>query len=330
MTERPYTRCDRGMRNEDQARLAKLATAQHGVFHLSQADGVGVSRRKLRYAEQTGGLESVHPKVWRMPGSPRSVHQAVWGAVLQVGNGTIDSRVVASHECSLRLRGIERVPFVLAVSTGTGGNQHHFGVRVHRFCDLSPDMIERIDGIPVTTVARAIVDLTSVFRRDRLDQLIDQLTIVERATTFGAVNRALRRSNRRGRTNIRMLQQLLDARDESTPMSMTEKLADELLVTTDLPKPEHEYPLPGWELGDAFVDRAWPDAMLIVEIDGRSWHGRERDMQRDRERDRNAGRAGWYTARFIHSEVRDEPDVFLTDVVELHRRRSEQLSPPPT
>lgn len=311
--------------NDAHERLARLAAAQHGVFHLDQATELGVDRRRLRYAEARGGLHLVHPRVWRIPGSPETTKQAVWGAVLQVGAGHLDGDVAASHESCFGARGITHVPFELAVSTGTDGNQHHDGIRVHRFCDLRPGMIEMVDGLPVTSVARGVVDVASVFRRDRMDQLIDRVTITEGITTLGAIDRALRRSNRRGRRNIRVLQELLDRRGDEVPRSVAERLADELLATTDLPRPIAEYPHPGWDLGPAFVDRAWPEVMLIVEIDGRSWHSRERDMARDRQRDRAAGRSGWHTARFLARELRDEPQAFVADVVALHERRRTQL-----
>lgn len=317
-------RSDRAMRNDDHRRLAEIAAAQHGVIHAEQAASAGVSPRNLRYAERSGGLVRRHSRVWRMPGAPETISQAVWGAVLQVGGGP-QGEAVASHESCFAVRGVSHVPFALAVTTGVRGNHHHEGIRVHRFGDLRPDMVERVGGLPVTTLARAVVDVTSTFRRSRLDQLMDRLTVTDRVLTLGSIDRALRRSNRRGRLNIRTLQELLDARDEQTPRSLSEQLADDLLATTDLPAPIREYPHPGWTLGDAFVDRAWPEALLIVEIDGRSWHARERDMQKDRARDRSAGLAGWFTARFIHREVRDEPDAFIADVDGLYRARLTQL-----
>lgn len=313
------------MRNEDHQLLARLAATQHGVFHLAQAEALGAARRNLRYAERAGGLEPVHSRVWRMPGSPATERQAVWAAVLQVGRGAVDGSVVASHEACLAVRGIDHVPFEVAVSTHERGNQHHPGIRVHRFCDLLPDMIELVDGVPATTVPRAVVDVASVFRRHRMEDLLDRLTITDRATTLGAVHRALRRSNRRGRRNIAVLQELLDARDQEVPRSIAERDADDLLARSDLPPPIREYPHPGWELGPAFVDRAWPDAMLILEIDSRSWHSRERDMAKDRARDRSAGAAGWYTARLIHREIADEPSAAIADIVGIHQRRLAQL-----
>lgn len=93
------------MRNDDHRRLAEIAAAPHGVVHAAQAAEVGISPRNLRYAEQHGGLLRNHSRVWRMPGAPETVAQAVWGAVLQVGGG-LHGDAVASHESCFAVRGI--------------------------------------------------------------------------------------------------------------------------------------------------------------------------------------------------------------------------------
>jgi len=314
------------MYNERLAALAPITARQAGAFHAKQAAGVGVDRRMINSAVRARALIRLHVNVFGFAGMAPSTQREVWASVLQVGDGIVGDHAVGSHEAMLCARGIERVQFEPVVSVPPLANQRHAGIRVHRLGDLRGDMIEYVDGLPLTTVARGVIDVSSTFRRNRLDQLIDQLTITERVTTLGSIERTLRRSNRRGRRGIRVLQELLDARGAIAPRSRSEKLADELLARSDLPPPVHEYPHPGWTLGDAFVDRAWADAMLIVEIDGRSWHQRDRDMQKDRARDRSAGLVGWFTARFLHSEVRDEPDAFIADVVGIYEQRRNQLA----
>lgn len=66
---------------------------------------------------------------------------------------------------------------------------------------------------------------------------------------------------------------------------------------------------------EGLVDRAWPEVHLILEIDGRRWHARERDMARDRRRDRQAAAVGWQTLRVLGEEIRDIPDDVRAEVV---------------
>ena len=56
------------------------------------------------------------------------------------------------------------------------------------------------------------------------------------------------------------------------------------------------------------VDVAIPEAMVIVEADGRRWHARYDAMARDRRRDREVLRAGWVTVRFVYKDLVDDPD----------------------
>jgi hypothetical protein len=310
------------MLDADFARLAMLAGAQHGLFHIDQAIALGIARRAVTRCGSSGSLERIHPQVWRFPASPDTELQRIVAGALQVG-----PLAIPSHESALWLGGVTNIPFAVVTTVGPEDNQRHPGIRVHRMCDLHPEFVTEVDGIRCTTIARAVVDVSSVFRRDRLDDLIDRVTITDRLTSLGAIDRALRRANTRGRRNIQLLRTLLDRRRPtgSTPRSEAERLADELISRSSLPRPLHEYPHPAWELGDAFVDRAWPEAMLILEVDSRSWHARERAMTKDRARDRSAGRAGWFTARTTYTELRDEPDTVREDLLSLYETRRRQL-----
>ena len=75
---------------------------------------------------------------------------------------------------------------------------------------------------------------------------------------------------------IAVLGELLDERSAtgSTPRSTLERSMDGLLVHTALPTPSPEYPIPSVEPGAGFADRAWEEALLILEIDGRTYHRR--------------------------------------------------------
>jgi Protein of unknown function (DUF559) len=201
------------------------------------------------------------------------------------------------------------------------------GVRVHRH-ELPEEHRATVDGIPTTTLPRAIVDIASSVSPVTLAYLVDRATVTQRVTTVAAIGRALRQSSRRGRRRIAELTKILDHRrpGEPAPRSRVERQVDEALATTDLPRPLTEYPVPSLAPGLGFVDRAWPDARLILEVDGRTWHARERDMAKDRARDRAAARAGWLTLRVLDEEVRDLLDAVLDDVVDVHHRRAREIA----
>lgn len=307
---------------DDLGRLSDLAAAQDGLFSVEQADALGIDRGRLRRAGAAGILTRDHPNVWRFRAAPRTRRQRVRGAVLQVGPAA-----VASHESALVLHGLDRIEFTLAVTVPPGVNHRHEDIRVHRFGDLVDDHVTLVDGIPTTTLARAVVDVASVFSTPRLADLVDRLTITHRSLTVADVGRVLRVVNRRGRRHVARLGRLLDERgpSEPAPRSRVEREVDRLLAMSGLPTPVPEYPLPDEIPGAQFVDRAWPEAKLILEVDGRPWHARERSMAKDRARDRAASRLGWLTLRVLDEEVVQLPDVVLDDVVATYHHRRHQL-----
>ena len=310
------------MDTQQLARLQTIAGRHGGVFSTGEAAEHGIGIQVLQRALRAGALGRLHSSVWRFPAVPLTQLQRIWGSVLQVG-----PEARASHEASLYLHGVRHFELSPVVLVPPGSNHQYAGIRVHRKGDLLVEHEAVVQGIPTTTLPRALVDVASVFSRRRLEDVFDRVTVTQRATSTGAVARVLRQVNRHGRKNIRDLQGLLDDRRpaEPAPRSKVERRVDELIAGTDLPEPCREYPHPGWELGSAFVDRAWPDAMLILEVDGRTWHAREHDMAKDRARDRAAGRLGWHTMRVLDEEVHEVPEAIRDDIVATYERRRAQL-----
>jgi hypothetical protein len=302
--------------------LTDLAATQDGVFSVDQAAEVGVDRRRLSRAEDAGLLVRRHPRVHAFAGIAPTPQSAIRAATLQVTGSR------ASHESALTLHRVPSIPFEVAVSVGFGAAHRHDGIRVHRYRRLPDEHSVEVDGIPTTTIERAVVDVASVFGRARLEHLVDQLTITSRRASVGAIGRALRQVDRRGRLGIGALGEVLDVRrpSEPAPRSRLERRVDGLLATAPLPRPLHENPLPSQSELPGFVDRAWTEAMLILEIDGQSWHAREASMAKERARDRAAASVGWQTIRVLDEEVADCPTQVIDDVVAAYTMRVAQLA----
>ncbi|MGQ0506319.1 MAG: DUF559 domain-containing protein [Myxococcaceae bacterium] len=58
----------------------------------------------------------------------------------------------------------------------------------------------------------------------------------------------------------------------------------------------------------AEADLAWPEARMIVELDGWQWHGRLRkDFEKGCLRERRLELEGWFVHRFLWSDVVSRP-----------------------
>ena len=91
------------------------------------------------------------------------------------------------------------------------------------------------------------------------------------------------------------------------------------LSTTDLPPPRINHPL---VLGDRTIvaDFFWPEANLVVELDGRETHDTQTAFESDRARDRAAQAAGYRVLRVTWRQLHDEPAQLRDDLYALHAR----------
>lgn len=299
--------------------VADVATRQAGAFSVEQAVACGLSRGQIAYARRHGLLRRVAPNVLMFAGTPLTDGIRHWAAFLQAGPSS-----VISHEAALRALGVLKVPPVVTISVPAGTHPSVPGVRVHRVSDLVAEHVTPVDGLPVTTLERAVVDTASVFRRVCLEHLVDDLVIRERATSIARISRTLHRVQRRGRRNIGVLGGILDARSpgEPAPRSLLERRLDDVIARAGLPTPVPEYPLPSVSHQPGFVDRAFPEVRLIVEADGRRWHARELNMAKDRARDRDAARLGWLTVRYLCEELDQElAHLVVGELIDIYARR---------
>jgi very-short-patch-repair endonuclease len=63
------------------------------------------------------------------------------------------------------------------------------------------------------------------------------------------------------------------------------------------------------------VDFAYGDERIVIEVDGRLFHGPE-VFESDRERDNAAGLAGWRVLRFTWKMVTERPEYVVATVTE--------------
>ncbi len=113
-------------------------------------------------------------------------------------------------------------------------------------------------------------------------------------------------SRRRG---FALMRRLIEARSYDAfvpPASVLERLLYGVLDRPGMPRYKSQAPLP-WA-PDKRVDAMLLDAPVIIEGDGRRWHSRVEDFERDRERDRAAALHGYLTLRYTWTELRQYPD----------------------
>ena len=172
--------------------------------------------------------------------------------------------------------------------------------------------MEKIGGIPTTTLARTIVDLASIVRRNRLEWLIDD-AVAARRVNLSEVQETLESVARKGKPGVRSLRAILDDRlGDPHSMSVLERMGRSLLLSGGIRGFTTEYPVP-WSPERRF-DVAFARRHLAIEWDSRRWHLQASAFRVDRERDRAAIVHGWRVLRFTWDDVVRRPDHVLDTV----------------
>ena len=155
----------------DLPRLKELAGRQWGVVSRGQLAAIGLSARGVEEMLRTGRLIRLHRGVYAY-GHDRLRIEGYWlAAVLACGPGA-----ALSHRSGAALAEIRRSGSGLIDVTvpSRAGRIRRRGIRVHRSGRLRPEEVTDIHGIPVTTVARTLLDLADVLDLQALRRAVTE------------------------------------------------------------------------------------------------------------------------------------------------------------
>ena len=302
--------------------ISRRLRSQRGVVTRAQALGAGMTTSGVRTEVRNGRWNRAAPGVYVLNGSATTWEQALWIAHLHLG---ADSCI--SHEAAGRLHGLPEAPGgIVSLSVPHGRRPRLSDARVRRVDDLEQDHVVRLDGLPTTTLPRTIVDLSSVLHIARLRLLVERV-VIERRTSLAQVGATLAGLRRQGKPGVTLLCRVLDdlGPGDGIPNGELERLFDDCVTRSGLPVPLHEHPLPGFGARTGFVDRCWPDARLIVELDGRKWHSRRQQVLADHDRALQAQAAGFETTRLLWEHVHSDGTRTATTLRSIYERRTALL-----
>ena len=173
-----------------QQRLADLARRQYGVVDHRELAACGLSSTTVARWTGEGRLHHVHRGVYAVGHSSLTGHGRWMAAVKACGPDAL-----LSHTSGAALSNLRRSSSPI-IHVTTPNRRSPKGIRVHRVRALHPDDAAVVDGIPVTSVARTLLDLADVLPPRQVIRAIEQ---AERLQIFdlNAVTRLLARSNGR-------------------------------------------------------------------------------------------------------------------------------------
>lgn len=216
---------------------------------------------------------------------------------------------VLSHRAAAALHGIRDSDRAADVTTTRRASAR--GIVVHGTTVLDAHDVTTRSGIPVTTVARTLVDLASILLPDQIAKLLreaDRRGLLDAM----ALHAALDRTRGRGGDGRRALRAALAEHERFATSLTRSELEDRFLPLLDahgLPRPRTNHPIDGMQ-----VDACWQQQRLVVELDGWAFHADRHAFQDDRTRTARLMTAGYAVVRFTHADVVGRP-AWVADTV---------------
>ena len=291
--------------------LWELVRRQHGVITRAQLLEFGLATGAVAHRLRSGRLHRVQRGVYAV-GRPDLSRAGRWmAAVMSCGPDA-----VLSHRAAAALHGIADAltgPIDVTIPPTTARTRP--GLRVYR---RTVGAAERavVDGVPVTTAERTLLDLAPLLSRKRLEAAVnaaDKHDLVDPEQLRAALARYA------GHRGVVKLRQLLDRHTFTLTASELEREFLPIVRGAGLDKPRTREWVNGFE-----VDFHWPELGLVVETDGLRYHRTPATQARDRLRDQTHTAAGLTPLRFTHAQVRYEPRHVRDTLVAVGRR----LRPP--
>ena len=279
-------------------KIALAATGRHGVVTRSVLLEAGVTPKQIKARVRKGALIRVHPGVYRVGHRAPSVEATYLAAVLAAGEGAVLCGRAAAHLWGL-VRGAAPPPEVM-----TPKQRRIEGVRTKR-CRHGASEVTLFNAIPITTVARTLVDLAAEFTEDELARACHEAGVKYRTTPAQVAAVLERRPRTAGAGTLR---RILEG-DARVTLSALERGFLEMLRREGLP-----LPLTNRRAGSHRVDCRWPDRRLTVELDSYRFHNSRHSWEQDRRREREARARGDDFRRFTWRDVFEHQRAMLAEL----------------
>ncbi len=273
-----------------------MAAAQRGMIHRSQLRAARIGPGAIAHRLSKGTLHRVMASVYTVG------HPGLEPLALEVA-ALLHARrdAVLSHASAGALWGFAQPASRVCVTVWGRNVRQPANVRIHRVDHLDRRDLRLLQGLPVTAPARTVIDLAGSSCTDaRLERALAEARVL-RLVTDRDLLAALDRCP--GRTGVARMRRLLETEHEQAlTRSEAERALLRLVTDAQLPRPNINVTVCGYE-----VDALWPQARLILEVDGHAFHGHRAAFERDRRRDQVLAAAGYRVIRVTWRQLIGEP-----------------------
>lgn len=297
-------------------RLDEFAARQYGVFSLEQARSVGFTPKMIETRRGNGAWVRMAQSVYAVASAPPKWERQVAAALLTRPGSIVAGRAAAHlHE----FPGFAQGRPVIMVDPSTNARSPLAKV-IRSTCF---DQVERVRrrGFPATSEEETVLTLARELDVAALERVIDE-GIARKSIAVPILAELV--DARSGAPGLKRLRPLVAERSEDAyqpPTSELERLLHRLVDNPLIPEVTRQMPF-RFEQVAATVDLYVPAWRLIVEADGRRWHTRKADIERDRLRDNEATAHGLAVLRFTWKMLTWNRDRCLDTLIRTGRVRA--------
>ena len=274
-------------------------------FTTATATELGISPALLRRMVREGLLRRVLKGVYVDAAAEDDLRMRTRAVSLAIpATAVVTDRTAAwLHGVDVLRPGDHLVPPPVEVFQGPGHTRVRTAANQGGERTLSPEDVEEIGGVRVTTPLRTALDLGRLTPRDQALSALDALLRLERFTKEDLLANLERFRRQRGVVQLRELAPLADGRAESPGESVLRLR----WLDAGLPPPDPQVEVRENGLVRARLDLAIPERRFAAEYDGWDWHSSRDQRRRDKERRAWLRAHGWTVVVLTRREVYDEP-----------------------
>ena len=289
----------------------EVARSQRNLITTPQASECGATQQYIRTRVARGDWQRLHPGVYLIGPAAPDWERRIYAFVLAAGPGAR-----ASHRAAAALWGLEGSHRSVAeVTVPIDRRPLPAGGVIHRTGRLADEDVTVRFGVPVTSIARTLIDSGAVVPpaivergvEDALDRkLISDTQLARRLAVIGG----------RGCRGAGVLRKILATRLDGGPAgSFLEILAGHLLRDAGLTGWKRQH-LVRLHTGEKFkIDLSRPELLLAIELEGRKGHRTQKEIAYDKWRRRMLTAMGWTVLTFTWHQVVNSPEEVIAAIL---------------
>lgn len=292
----------------EMAGLDGVAKKQHGLITRQQATNAGLSTASIRWRCDNGELERVHRDVFRFRAAPETWEQRALAVTLQAGERALLSHATAGvlH----RLEGVVGPPHIDVSLPYRDRREAPSGSLLHLTRHHLGNTFT-IRGLPVTNLARTLIDLSGVLSPAALEFALDSAH--RRCASLASwIEHTAKTFPRRGVRGLSTLLDFLELRTRGGTESLLEMKVWRRLRRAPFPAPARQYVVNHGSEYVMRVDFAWPAQRIALHADSFTWHHQRERLERDARQRTRLQALGWRNVVVTDRQVDDA--AWLDDV----------------